>query len=211
MSAALRLVVDPLHVRAEELSAAVDVIRSGGVVAYPTDTLYGLAVDPRSADAVRRLFAVKQRPPDRPIPLIAGDLEQVRGIGTLTPLAEKIARQAWPAPLTLVIPASSVLCPDVHLGTGAVAVRVPDSAVAQRFALAAGHALTSTSANLSGNEPASSAEEVASGIGPVIDLLIDGGPAPGGPPSTIVDVTGSEPRLIRAGAVPWDRVLRFLD
>jgi L-threonylcarbamoyladenylate synthase len=208
----LRLRVDPVRFREDELLPAVRAIQAGGVVAFPTDTLYGLAADPRSAVAVGRIFFSKQRAQDRPIPLVAASVAQVRaGVGTLTPLGERLASQCWPGPLTMIIPASPVLCFEVHLGTGKVAVRVPNHAVARALALAAGHALTSTSANLSGRDAPSTADEVALALGHAIDVLIDAGPAPGGLPSTIVDVTGREPVLIRAGAIPWDRVLKFLD
>jgi L-threonylcarbamoyladenylate synthase len=190
----------------------VSAIHAGGIVGFPTDTLYGLAVDPRSALAVGRIFLSKQRSQDRPIPLVAGSVEQVReSAGTLTPLGERLASGFWPGPLTLIIPASRSLCREVHLGAGTVAVRVPDHAVARALALAAGHALTSTSANVSGRDAPASADEVAVALGGAIDVLIDAGPASGGLPSTIVDVTGAEPVLVRAGAVPWERVLKFLD
>lgn len=210
----LRLRIDPIRFQADELSPAVSAIAAGGLVVFPTDTLYGLGADPRSSAAVSRLFLFKQRPGDRPIPLVAGSLEQVRtSVGTLTPLAERLALACWPGPLTLIIPASPGLCREVHLGTGKVAVRVPDHAVARALALFVGHALTSTSANVSGGEAPAAADEVemALGDGRVgVDVLIDAGPLRGGLPSTIVDVTGTMPLLVRAGAVPWDRVLKFL-
>src|SRR5260221_6800755 len=207
----LRLRVDPVRFREDELLPAVRAIEAGGLVAFPTDTLYGLAADPRSASAVGRIFSSKGRAPDRPIPLVAASVEQVReSVGTLTPLGERLASQYWPGPLTLIIPASAALCAEVNLGTGKVGVRVPNHAVARALARAAGHALTSTSANVSGRDAPATADEVAFALGHAIDVLIDGGPAPGGLASTIVDVTSSEPVLIRAGPVPWDRVLKFL-
>jgi L-threonylcarbamoyladenylate synthase len=210
-AAVLRLFVDPVRFRDDELLPAVAAIHAGGLVAFPTDTLYGLAADPRSASAVGRIFLSKQRAQDRPIPLVAASVEQVReSVGTLTPLGERLASQCWPGPLTLIIPASASLCREVHFGTGKAAVRVPDHAVARALALAAGHALTSTSANISGRDAPATADEVALALSGAIDVLIDGGPAPGGLASTIVDVTGTDPVLVRAGAVPWDRVLKFL-
>jgi len=198
----------------EELLPAVSAIAAGSLVAFPTDTFYGLGADPRSSAAVSRLFLSKQRPGDRPIPLVAGSIEQVRAsVGTLTPLAERLALACWPGPLTLIIPASAALCREVHLGTGKVAVRVPDHAVARALALAVGHAVTSTSANVSGGGAPATAGEVEMMLGDGLyglDVLIDAGPLKGGLPSTIVDVTGAAPELVRAGAVPWDRVLKFL-
>lgn len=193
-----------------QIAAAVDALHAGGVVAFPTETFYGLAVDPRSPAAVAKVFALKRRPPDQPLPLIASDVEQVaEHVGTLTPLAKRLAARLWPGALTLIIPASRQLCDDVHLSTGKVAVRVPGDETARQLAKGAGHAITSTSANLSGAPPASTPDEVAAVFGGGIAVLLDGGATAGGLPSTIVDATGEAPVLVRAGVVPWDRVLRF--
>jgi L-threonylcarbamoyladenylate synthase len=190
---------------------AVDALRSGGIVAFPTETFYGLAADPRSSVAVAKVFAIKRRGPDQPLPLIAANLAQVsEHVGTMTPLASRLAAKGWPGPLTLIIPASAKLCDDVHLGTGKVAVRVPGHAIARALAENAGHAVTSTSANLSGARPPSTAAEVHATFGDTIGVLIDGGPTAGGLPSTIVDATGTVPVLLREGILPWKRVLEFL-
>jgi L-threonylcarbamoyladenylate synthase len=203
--------VDEADVRLAELEPAVSALRRGGVVAFPTETFYGLAVDPRSSVAVSKVFRIKQRPPDQPLPLIAASVEQVSDhVGTMTPLAQRLAWKGWPGPLTLIIPASRRLCDAVHLGTGKVAVRVPGHAIARALAENAGHAITSTSANLSGETPASTADEVTASFGETIDVLIDGGRAPARLPSTIVDATGDTPVLVRAGILPWERVLEFL-
>ena len=208
----IRLRVDPLRVTAEALMPAITALRNGGVVAFPTETFYGLAVDPRLIFAVTKLFALKRRPADRPIPLIASNVQQViEQVGTITPLAKRLASRGWPGPLTLLIPASAHLSPDVHLSTGRAAVRVPADSIARALAEHAGHAITSTSANLSGQSAPSSPDAVVASFGDGIDVLIDAGPTPGGLPSTIVDATGSEAVLVRAGAIPWDRVLEFLD
>lgn len=193
-----------------DLAPAVSALEKGGVVAFPTETFYGLAVDPRSAIAVRKVFELKRRGPDQPLPLIASDVDQIIDhVGTMTPLAARLASRGWPGPLTLIIPASPRLCGDVHLSTGRVAVRVPADAVARLLARSSGHAITSTSANISGNPPASTPERVAASFGSGIDVLIDSGPTPAGLPSTIVDATGDAPVLVRAGAIPWERVLEF--
>jgi L-threonylcarbamoyladenylate synthase len=208
--AMIHLRVTPSTIVPDDLAPAVSALRAGGVVAFPTETFYGLAVDPRSALAVRRLFEIKGRGPDQPLPLIASDVEQVVDhVGTMTPLARRLASRGWPGPLTLIIPASPRLCEGVHLSTGRVAVRVPGDAVARALARSAGHALTSTSANISGEPPASTPERVVLAFAGSIDVLIDAGATPAGLPSTIVDATGDAPILVRAGAVSWDRVLEF--
>ncbi|MBA2301826.1 MAG: threonylcarbamoyl-AMP synthase [Acidobacteria bacterium] len=189
---------------------AVAHLRNGGVVAYPTDTLYGLAVDPRSAEAVRRLFAIKGREPGRAVPLIAADLQQAAAAGALSERAKRVADAFWPGPLSIVLSAAADLCAEVLAPDGSVAVRVPASAVARALAAQFGFAITATSANLSGEPGAISAAVVCEHLGGRIDMVLDGGDSPGGPPSTIIDLRGTAPRLVRAGAIAWDRVLRSI-
>lgn len=206
----IHLRITPSHLKPDDFVAAVSALHSGGIVAFPTETFYGLAADPRSQLAVRRVFALKQRPADQPLPLIAGDIPQVVDhVGTMTPLARRLAARGWPGPLTLIIPASIRLCDDVHLSTGRIAVRVPGDPVARALAQYAGHAITSTSANFSGEPPASVPERVVASFGTGIDVLIDAGATPAGLPSTIVDASGDAPVLVRAGVIPWERVLEF--
>jgi L-threonylcarbamoyladenylate synthase len=207
----LRLSVDPHSVTADDLAAAVRALRSGGLVGYPTETFYGLAADPRSQHAVEKIYSVKRRRVHRSLPLIAASLVQVADqVGVMTPLAERLASCWWPGPLTLIIPASPLLCEEVHQSTGKVAVRVPGDSVARALAGSAGHSITSTSANVSGEPPPSTADAVAASFGDRIDVLIDSGPTAGSLPSTIGDATGDAPVLVRAGAIAWDRVLEFL-
>jgi L-threonylcarbamoyladenylate synthase len=204
------LTVDPLTPAPEALQEAAGALAAGLVVAFPTDTLYGLAVDPRNAHAVERLYAAKSRGFDQPLPLIACDQDQVGQAGTLTPLARVLAREFWPGPLTLVIDAQPSLDVRVHAGTGRVAVRVPAHTLARALARTAGHPITATSANMAGEPAVASATELSRALLERIDVLIDGGPTVGGLPSTVVDVTTSTPSLVRAGVVPWARVLEFL-
>ncbi len=193
------------------LSEVIDLLVAGGVVAYPTDTLYGLAVHPWHREGVRRLFAAKGRAADQAIPLVAADLVQVDShLGPLPTLADRLARGFWPGPLTLVIPAPSSLPAELLGEGGTVAVRVPAHAVARELARLLGVPITSTSANLSGMPATSDPAVVIATLGDRIDGVLDGGYAPGGAPSTIVDASGESPRLLRAGAVPWERVVQFL-
>jgi len=191
------------------VQVAVAAMRSGLVVAYPTDTLYGLAVDPANSGAVTKLFSLKGRALDKAIPLIAADVGQVRAWTTMTPLAERLAAAFWPGPLTLVLRAAVEMDVRVMAEGGTVAIRVPDQPVARALAAAADCPVTSTSANPSGLPPTADPDEVARAL-PAIDVLIDGGVTPGGAPSTIVDATGTQPVLIRAGAIAWERVLESL-
>lgn len=209
-----RWVVSPSDPDPGVLARAAEVLREGGVIVFPTDTLYGLAADPRNPAAVATVFRVKGRAQEEPLPLVAANLEQAeRQAAEFSRLGRRLAARFWPGPLTLVMPARASLAPGVSAGTGTVAVRVPDHAVARRLAGLAGFPLTATSANRSGFPPAATAAEAAVGLEVGEDGLmgvLDAGVTPGGPPSTIVDACGDEPRLIRAGAIAWERVLAAL-
>jgi L-threonylcarbamoyladenylate synthase len=194
---------------AADLSEAVKALAQGVVVAYPTDTLYGLAADPRNPEAVARLFALKGRPADKATPLIAAGFDRALELMELTPVGHRLASSFWPGPLTLVGRARPGLAHAVLAEDGTVAIRVPRHVLARRLALEAGGAITSTSANVSGSPSTVDPDEVAAAL-PGLAVLVDAGPAPGGPPSTIVDVTGTVPQLVRPGAVPWERVLESL-
>ncbi len=205
------LVVDPHRPDASVVRQAADIILAGGVVAYATDTLYGLAVDPGDERAVERLFEIKQRAGEQAIPLIAADVVAVEGrAGSMTPMARRLASRFWPGPLTLVIEALPGVSPSIHRGSGRVAVRVPAHGVARLLAAASGGVITSTSANLSGAPAPARVEDVAPLLRDRLDAILDSGPAPGGPPSTIVDVAGGAPALLREGVVAWARVLECL-
>lgn len=186
-------------------------LRAGAVVAFPTDTLYGLGADAWNRAAVARVFAIKGREATQAIPLVAADRAQVEAaLGMLPPLGRALADAFWPGPLSLVVPAPPDLPRELLGGGSTVAVRVPAHAVARGLAARLGRPLTATSANRSQAPPARDAGEVERELGADLDGIVDAGPAPGGPPSTLVDVTGATPRLVRAGAVPWERVVQFL-
>ena len=195
----------------EEIARAVEALRRQGVVAYGTDTLYGLAVDPRSEAAVAKLFTVKQREAGHAIPLIAADEQQAELAGAFTPIAWRLARAFWPGPLSIVIPGTGRIDPQVMAGDGTIAVRVPAAPIARALADAFGFCITATSANRSGEPPTASAAIVRATLGERLDYILDAGDAPGGEPSTIVDARGDTPRLVRAGVVPWERVLESLE
>jgi L-threonylcarbamoyladenylate synthase len=206
-----RVFVDPGAPQRDAIEEAAKWILLGGIVAIPTDTLYGLAVDPFRRDAVERLFEAKARPADRAIPLIAADAAQVASaIGQLPPLGAALAARYWPGPLTLVVAAPPGLARRVTGEGGTVGVRVPRHDLAREIARYCGRPVTATSANVSGQPATDDPERVEAALGDRIDLLIDAGRTPGGPPSTIVDVAGAEPRLVRAGAIAWDEIQRWL-
>ena len=189
-----------------DLSAALEAVlkaRQGhGVVALPTETFYGLAVPPDDPVAVARVFTLKGRPAEKALPVVAASVEQL-GPLVVFPEAWRGRLQAvWPAPFTEVLPSRTGLA-----GGGNMAVRVPAHPLL-RALLASVGPLTATSANRSGGPPLSRPRDVARLLGAGLALLLDGGDAPGGLPSTVVDLTGEQPRLLRQGAwqVPseWD-------
>ena len=202
-----RVLVDPESPQRDAIQEAARWILNGGVVALPTDTLYGLAADPFSLAGVARVFAVKGRGADRALPLIAADAEQVaEHLGQLPPAGQRLAERFWPGPLTLLVTAPRGLARDVTGGTGTVGVRVPADAVARAICAEAGRPITATSANASGEPPTPDPDQVERTLGDRIDLLIDTGTTRGGAASTIVDVTGADPVLVRAGAISWDDI-----
>jgi L-threonylcarbamoyladenylate synthase len=202
-----RVAIDARQPAASALAEAVAVLRAGGVVAMPTDTLYGLAADPFSSVAVVRVFAVKGRSADRAMPLVAADVDQVVSqLGPLSELAQRLASRYWPGPLTLLVARPSSIPADVSGGRDEIGVRVPAHAVTRELCRASGRLLTATSANLSGDPPSNDPDVIERALGTGVDLLLDAGRTPGGAPSTIVDVTGRDPRLVRPGAIAWDDI-----
>jgi L-threonylcarbamoyladenylate synthase len=188
---------------------AADVLGAGGAVAFPTDTMYGIAVDPRRDDAIERLFGLKGRDPGTAVPLIAADTDQAMLAGEFGPGEMRLAEAFWPGPLSIVVPARPALSRAALGGRDTVAVRVPAHAVARALAAAFRFCITATSANPSGREPAESAARVLE-ILPEVDLLLDAGRTPGGAPSTIVALTKDGPVLVRPGAIAWERVIKSL-
>ena len=187
---------------------AVIVLARGGVVAIPTDTLYGLAADPRSSQAIARLMAVKGRQAERAIALIGADITQVvNDLGTLPPAAQKLASAYWPGPLTLLVPRPASMPEELTGGSPLVGVRVPNDDAARELCRFWGHVLTATSANLSGEPPSDDPDHVAHVFeGRDVAMLLDAGKTAGGPPSTVVEAATDDVRLIRPGAIAWEDV-----
>lgn len=183
---------------------AIEALTAGKLVAFPTDTVYGLAVLPWDRDAVIRLYEAKQRPRDRPLAFLLSDADELDRVAILLPGFRRQFRQLtarfWPGGLTLVLPKTESV-PDVVSAGPTVAVRVPDLPLARDLIRGAGGVLAATSANLSGQPSPITAQEVEKQLGDRIDLILDGGPCRGGVPSSILDCTVSPPALVRRGAV----------
>jgi len=193
------------------LAAAVAVLGQGGIVALPTETYYGLAVDPFNPAALERLFVVKRRSPDKPVlVLVEDDRHLARMIPALPPIFQLLTQRFWPGPLTLVCPARPEL-PRLLTGSSAtVGLRRSSHPLAARLVRAWDGPLTATSANLSGRTPARNAAEVVAQFGDAIDLLLDGGPCPGAAPSTLVGVRDGELVLLRAGVVDFSIITEYM-
>jgi len=193
-------------------AAAIEVLRAGGVVALPTDTVYGIAVALGTPGGIERLFHVKRRPPDKGIMVLLDDAAQAATIGVMGPAASALAAACWPGRLTVVVPQR----PDVPLpatltaGAPTIGLRVPDHAAPRALAAAVGP-LPTTSANVSGLPEARDATEILEQLGGAIDLILDGGEAQGGPASTVVDCCGALPVVLRLGAIPLVRVGAILE
>ena len=202
-----RILPDGDAARAE----AVNLLRGGGIVAVPTDTVYGIAADMALPDAIERLFAAKRRPPEKAVAVLLADVSQAEALGVMSPAARVLGERFWPGGLTLVLPLRS----GVHLprvlagGAQTIGVRVPDHPAPRALAAILGP-LPTTSANVSGEPDARDAQEIAGRLGEALALVIDGGPIRGGLASTVVDCTGERPVVRRLGAIPEAEIARAL-
>jgi len=202
--------VDPLRL-GFMLEYAVRMIVSGKVIAFPTDTFYGLGADPFNLAAVSEVFRIKRRTSDRPLPLLVASIDQAADLTHDPPeLFFTLARRFWPGPLTLVVPASPEIPLKVTANTGKVGLRWPRALLATSLVEASGRPLTGTSANLSESPACSTAEEVDRQIGDLLPLILDGGPTQGELASTVVDLTGERVRILRPGGVPESELKEFL-
>lgn len=201
----VRLSVDTEEPQGDVLAQARGVLDEHGVVAVPTETYYGLAVSAFDRVACARVFEIKARASSKALPCIVSGIEQLGSVASeISPLASELAARFWPGPLTLIVPARASVAAASDDGT--VAVRVSSLPLARELAAIAGP-VTATSANVSGAPPATTADEVIAQFGDAVDFVLDGGVTPGGPASTIVDVTQATPKLVREGAIAFRDIL----
>jgi L-threonylcarbamoyladenylate synthase len=197
------------------LETAIATMQQGGVIAFPTDTVYGIGAALDHPEALTRIYDIKGRPADRPLPILVSRPDV---IGTLTVDPDKdmlaLAARFWPGPLTVIFTANPSLPPEVVAPDGTVGIRVPDHSIALTIAQHAGGAIASTSANRSGEPPATRAEEIRASLGGEIDIILDGGIAPHQEASTVIRREGDTITVIREGAIAaatiheaWDTVL----
>ena len=188
------------------IAAAVAAVQRGELVVLPTDTVYGIGADAFTAWAVSRLLAAKGRGPDMPPPVLVGTVRAASAlVDDMGAFGQDLIDQFWPGGLTLVCRSSPTLAWDLGDTRGTVAVRMPLHAVALDLLKKTGPMAVS-SANITGNPPTTTADEAVAQLGDSVSVYLDGGPCPGGVASTIIDLTGSVPRLLRAGAIPMDRL-----
>jgi L-threonylcarbamoyladenylate synthase len=205
------LEIDRLHPDRTVLSQAAEVVRGGGIIVYPAETIYGIGTGAFEQAAVKRLHALKRRTEPKPLILLVGGPEEIPPLVREVPAPARVLMDAfWPGPVTLLFPAAPGLPEDLTQGRGTIGIRIPSSELCLQLIALCGVPLTSTSANLAGEAPLRSIEEMLSLFPPGIDLYLDAGELPMSLPSTVVDVSGATPRIIREGAIPKEEILRTL-
>ncbi|MBM3157339.1 MAG: threonylcarbamoyl-AMP synthase [Chloroflexi bacterium] len=190
-----------------QIKLAVEVLKKDGIVAYPTDTVYGLGADPLNEKAVARIYEVKNRPRNSPLPLLLADKSDLLKVSLIVPeIAWRLVEQFWPGGLTLVVKKSDWVPDSITAGGDTVGVRVPDHPVTIALIRGLGNPIVGTSANLSGKPSPVTAQEVRAQLGNKVDLIVDGGRCPGGIESTVVDISSAFPVIVREGAIPADAI-----
>ena len=186
----------------EKIERAAEILVQGGVIGYPTETVYGLGCDAYNSKAVERIFRLKQRDRRKALILIAGDIMQISDmVETIPEAAERLINNFWPGPLTLIFESSSRIKDCAFGRSKTVAIRIPDSLICQELIKETGFPLVSTSANRSGEPASTTAQQVQSVFQSELDLIIDGGPTSETIPSTLVDITRTPARIVREGAI----------
>ncbi|RLE80668.1 MAG: threonylcarbamoyl-AMP synthase [Thermoprotei archaeon] len=202
--------VDPLNPDTRLIAKVAKIVKQGGLVIYPTDTVYGLGADPFNVDAVRKVYEVKQRPREKPLPVLISEIKHLENLAYVTPEARTLARIFWPGALTIILKKKKNVPEIITCGRDIIAVRVPGHKVALALIECCGGALIGTSANLSGAPPPRTLEDALSQIGEKVDAAIDAGPCPAGLPSTILDLTKDPPLIVRKGPVKIEELEKAL-
>lgn len=202
------LKIDALNPDFDAVCTVAHEIIHGRVIVYPTDTIYGIGADACNTDALERIFHAKKRDPTKPILVLVNSLQMAAGLVESIPdQAKGLIDEFWPGPLTLVFRASGSLPEKITGTTGTIGVRYPQHPFCLQLLKMCNRPITSTSANISGEDQSSSIREITATFEPVVDLIVDAGDVQSAIPSTIVDVTGSTPKLFRAGSLP-EAILR---
>ena len=203
--------IDGRQPRRDAILEAAGIICSGGVVVFPTTSLYGLAADASNPVAIEKVFAIKQRPLKKPILILVPDIRDITDLVREIPLsAERIMTALWPGNLTLIFKAGSGLSPILTAGTGKIGIRLPVYPVARCLVRAAGRPITATSANISGQSGCSQIADLDPAVAAAVDLILDAGPLKGGAGSTILDVSQVPPVMLRKGSISQSRIFSVL-
>jgi L-threonylcarbamoyladenylate synthase len=183
------------------------ILLAGGVIAFPTDTFYGLGVDPFNQKAVDRIYKLKDREKNKPLILLISSKEQLQTlVKNITPTHSLLMQKFWPGPLTLLFEPSPNILKSVLAGSNLIGIRQPGNKITRKLISALGQPITAPSANLSGESPPITAEQVNKSIGKHLDLIIDGGTCQGGEPSTLVNAVENPAKLVREGAILFSKV-----
>jgi len=196
-----------IKVTKKAIRKAARIVEEGGVIIYPTDTVYGLGCNPFNQVAVKRVFEIKDERA-KPLPILASNIEEIEKIAQTSEKSLRLAKKFWPGPLTIVLPKKPLLPDVVTCGLDSVAVRIPSHDVALELISLCGGLLIGTSANKTGNKPTQTALEAVEQIGDEVDFILNGGPAPIGASSTIIDLTTKKPKILRHGPIKLEDILK---
>ena len=196
---------------AENLLRAANLIHAGEIVAFPTETVYGLGADAFNVDACKKIYAAKLRPADKPLTLHVATFEMIVQIAEISTAAEKLIEKFLPGPLTLILPKKNIVPDFVTCNSKSVGVRFPNNTVAQDFIKLAGVPIAAPSANISGKNPPVTAQEVLENLGGKLEIILDGGKCDVGISSTIVDISAGELKILRQGKIPLAKILQTLN
>jgi L-threonylcarbamoyladenylate synthase len=193
----------------QQINLAVEILKDGGIVAYPTDTVYGLGANPANEQAIEKIYRVKKRTPELPLPLLLADISDLLKVARVVPdIAWQLAEHFLPGGLTLVLKKSPWVPSAVTAGSDTIAVRVPNHHIPAAIIRGLGAPLVGTSANISGKPSPVTADGVYEQLGEKVDLIIDGGMCPGGIESTVIDISGEIPVIVREGTISRKEIIK---
>jgi len=193
----------------KNITRAAQIVKSGGLVVYPTETVYGLGCDPLNAQAVKRIIEVKGNR-NKPLPILAANIENVEKAAFVSSNGKKLAAKFWPGPLTIVFPKKPVLPSIVTFSLDSVGLRIPNNDIALQLSSLSGGLLVGSSANRTGEAPPRNVQEISTELKKMIDIVLDGGPTAHGIPSTVADLTSDKPKILREGPISLQAILETL-
>ena len=204
------MITEILNPTAENIQRAGNLIRTGEIVAFPTETVYGLGANAFSVDACKKIYAAKNRPADKPLTLHVANFEMIEQIAEISLAAEKLFEKFLPGPLTIILPKKNIVPDFVTRNSKSVGVRFPENKIAQEFIKIAGVPVAAPSANISGKNPPVTAQEVFENLRGKVEIILDGGKCNVGISSTIIDLTAETPKILRQGIISADALLKIL-